>query len=50
MPDDDLENSDDLIDSSSSRPNDRQRKKSLDFTNDFIRGWFHLTGTCETGV
>ena len=39
MPDDGLENSDDVVDSSSSRPETRQRKKGLDFANDFIRGW-----------
>jgi hypothetical protein len=47
MPNDDLENPDDVVDSSSSRPEARQRKKSLDFANDFIRGWSRIAGTYE---
>lgn len=39
MPDDDLENPDDVVEGSSSRPEATQKKKALDFANDFIRGW-----------
>jgi hypothetical protein len=38
MPDDDLENPDDVVEGSSSRPEATQKKKGLDFANDFIRG------------
>ena len=38
MPDDDPENPDDVVDSFSSRPEARQRKKNLELANDFIRG------------
>jgi hypothetical protein len=47
MPNDDLENPDDVVDSLSSRPEARQRKKGFDFANDFIRGWFHIAGNDE---
>lgn len=47
MPDDDRENPDDVVDSSSSTPEARQRKKGFDFANDFVRGWFRMAGTGE---
>lgn len=47
MPNDDLENADDAVDSSPSRPEARQRQKGLQFANDFIRGWLRTADTCE---
>jgi hypothetical protein len=47
MPNDDLDNADDVVDSSSSRPESRQRQKGLEFANDFIRGWLRITDICE---
>ena len=38
MPDDDLENPDDVVDSSLSGPEARQRKKGIEYANEFIRG------------
>jgi hypothetical protein len=38
MPNDDLANPDDVVEGSSSRPEATQKKKGLDFINDFIRG------------
>lgn len=46
MPNDELENPEDVVDSSSSTPEARWRHKKFDFVNDFIRGWFRVAGTC----
>ena|SRR2546423_2923481 len=38
MPDDDIENHDDAVDSALLRPDARRKKKSVEFANDFVRG------------
>ena len=46
MPNDDVENADDVVDGSPSRPEARQRQKGLEFANNFIRGWLRTAHIC----